>query len=251
LGSNHFDWAQKRWPGLRAFEPQRLGTDSDWAEIFSDNITVYFRKNDGRVWSFLWPSPNPSPGTIMHLNSNDLIAQDTISLDPETSIDRERYMDRDAWRSLAWGNAPGKSSFRVGVFEDGTLRAQTLWPQTRNGRLQPSPGEEHVRLGKDANWQAVAGNGKMVLALKTDGSLWKWTFPEDPLTRPETASVSRLGTHSDWIAITAAGTGVVALARDGSLWQFQSDPPPGSQYLSLLSASRRPQKLGNIFGNAP
>jgi hypothetical protein len=71
------------------------------------------------------------------------------------------------------------------------------------------------------------------------------------LTKPETASASRLGTHSDWIAITAAGNGVIALARDGSLWQFQSDPPQGPRSFSLLAASRRPQKLGNIFGNAP
>jgi ABC-type Na+ efflux pump permease subunit len=229
LESNHPD---KRWRGLRTFEPQRLGTDSDWAEILSSVGSIYLRKNDGRVWVF--PSVSNSDGSL--------------TLDAETLVERAKSLDQHKWVSVTLGSLP-PSSLLVTVLEDGTLRATGM--VMRDYRSQLVFGENSLRLGTESNWRAVAGGGTMVVALKTDGSLWKWTFADDPLTKPETASASRLGTHSDWIAITAAGNGVIALARDGSLWQFQSDPPQGPRSFSLLAASRRPQKLGNIFGNAP
>jgi ABC-type transport system involved in multi-copper enzyme maturation permease subunit len=244
-GSNHPDPDKNRWPGLRAFEPHRLGTNSNWEEIFSSNGDVYFRMKDGRVWvAPLRLTSNPSSVTL-----NEQKAEDIIILDSEIWIGRDRYLDRNPWRSLAWGlsrrfSRSGPEVFRVGVFEDGTFRLAA--PEQPPFLLA-----KHIyQLGSESNWWAVAGNDEMVVALKRDGSLWKWTFPENPLTQPETASASRLGSHSDWVAITATGDGIVALARDGSLWQFQSESPV-SALPSLLAASRRPQKLGNIFGDAP
>jgi hypothetical protein len=114
---------------------------------------------------------------------------------------------------------------------------------------------QDVQLGKESNWLAVSGNGGIVLTLKADGSMWKWSFPDDPVTKPDTASAVLLSRHSDWIAMTSALGGVVNLATDGSLWFWQFEPlgysPWGSSFPPLLAVSRRPQKIGNIFGSSP
>ena len=89
------------------------------------------------------------------------------------------------------------------------------------------------------------------MTLKADGSLWKWNFPDDPITEPESAAAVRLSEHSDWMAIAGEFGCVTSLAADGSLWFWQFD----SRYFSpsdfgippLLCVSRKPQKIGNVF----
>ena len=40
-----------RWPGLRAFTPERLGTESNWANVYRDGYAISFRKLDGSIWT--------------------------------------------------------------------------------------------------------------------------------------------------------------------------------------------------------
>ena len=54
---------EKAWPGMRAFTPYRLGTESDWADIISatgpyNGIGVtwlYAWKTNGQAWAFTGP----------------------------------------------------------------------------------------------------------------------------------------------------------------------------------------------------
>jgi hypothetical protein len=194
---------------------------------------VDFRRNGGIVVAL------PSP-------------KDNLTLDTETVVLPLKTLDRQNWKSEALASIPTGGDFLVTVLEDGTLRAHGVDSvMGSEGPALFASGDHSVLLGTEMNWQAVAGNGTIVVALKTDGSLWKWSFQENPLIKSDAASASRLGTQSDWIAITAAGSSVFALAGDGSLWLFQFDlPHPASDlpFPPLLSVSRRPQKVGNIFG---
>jgi hypothetical protein len=67
-------------------------------------------------------------------------------------------------------------------------------------------------------------------------------MPKDPV---------RLGTHHDWLALCNGGPemgGFISLAADGSLWAWRNPDPSAQRYGGLTAPSRKPVKLGNIFG---
>ena len=141
----------------------------------------------------------------------------------------------------------------IGVLPDGTLRV-TGGPQFQPRRA----GEKwdwqgfYAPLGTNQGWRGLVGqHHRTPMTLKTDGTLWTWTFPGDLITNPRSAVATQLSTHSDWIAISQSWGNVLALARDGSLWLWRLEnpyEPPGQR--PLFRVSRRPQRLGNIFDAA-
>ena len=103
-----------------------------------------------------------------------------------------------------------------------------------------------LQVGKENDWWAVAVSYHMMIALKTDGSLWQWNFQNRPAAKSINTPPTRLGIHDDWVAITGRWGCVIALAADGSLWLW-----PDKQYYdygALLELPKQPQFLGNIFG---
>lgn len=241
LGTNRN--SGKDWPGFRAFTPERLGADSDWADIyFADQGRMGFRKRDGRVWTH--PAPYPSA---------ELDAE-TIWLDGDTALSRSPYLDSQKSVAWMWPSAFVGRNFLVGLGEDRVLRVIACWgwqPATNNRPQNWVLFPQRIPLSQETNWLALADNRNDVVALKADGSLWKWSFSTDPITRPEGASAASLSRHSDWVALTVAMDGMVGLAADGSLWFWAME---GRRYYPseftsqpLLAASRRPQLIGNIF----
>jgi len=219
-------WGSNRSDGrLADIKPHRLGNESDWAEINSNGSSLFARKTDGRVWNiYFWTKDTQN---------------DQLRLDPETVISRWEVLDKVKWRSVAWC-PPGQ----LGVREDGTL--WTLSPHYESPR---SVREELVQIGNATNWISVVGDNRMLMALKADGSLWKWEWERNAwqfeqqwaVTHPPT----HLGIHNDWVAIGSGWNGIVALAADGSLWiwlDYSFNPA------SLLAPpTRKPTKLENIF----
>ena len=234
------------WPGFRAFEPKRLGNDSDWAELglVSWPSPVVLRKTDGRAW-------------IGHVNSYNRKAE-VLDLDEETSFTRSKIHDGQGWRGMTWAQSDDLgNSFQVGVRQDGTFRVCSGYrhrPPTggRSGSWELT--EFDLQLGKESDWRAVAGGSVGVVTLKTDGSLWRWNFPVDPVQRPDAARATRLGAQSDWVAAVSTQNGITSLAADGSLWLwrigFRESAPSEPAIQPLLAASRKPQFLGNVFGKS-
>jgi hypothetical protein len=107
-----------------------------------------------------------------------------------------------------------------------------------------------VQIGSETDWKAVAGRWNTLLAVKTDGSLWKW----DAESQPNKLSWKRLGNHSDWVTVKNYQGGVMALAADGGLWYWQTLPfyIDNGRHLPpfMLAAPRKPILVGNIFGKA-
>jgi hypothetical protein len=102
------------------------------------------------------------------------------------------------------------------------------------------------QIGLDRDWVAVTGDNRMMIALKTDGTLWKWdiknwwwNYRDWPFSKPPT----RLGTHSDWVAISGNNASLWSLAADGSLWYWSL--PQG--YSAVLAPSRKPVKFATLF----
>ena len=231
------------WQGFRAFEPMRLGADSDWAELASSSwlSQIIFRKTDGRAWINFGPSAD--------------YKVETLRFDEKTTLTRSSLHDGVGWRGLAWVYLPQGNSCQVGVRTDGTFRVCMVWRLPAGKTSGPNELTKFdLQLGKASDWRAIAGDDGTVVTLKADGSLWQWDFPVDPTTRPDTASATRLGTHSDWRAVVSAPNGIISLADDGSLWLWhigRRDFSPSQHAIQpLLAFSRKPQSIGNIFGKA-
>jgi hypothetical protein len=250
------DWGGKhqKWPGLRAFAPKRLGTESNWAAVFRRGFWTDFRKADGSSWLTGDWFTNEQP---------------RIEIEPGLVVHRVPSLDRNQIPS------PDEFShglqFMAGIRKDGTFR---VWAEQRAGPhlvWQWSPTD--WQIGAGTNWLAVAGCRDQAVTLKDDGTLWLWNFHRRPFARWQTdlfkqeiqaTKPVRLGTHSDWLALSGGQDGgVTALAADGSLWYWPladaqsmaslaalDSNPSGQSWLPLLDVSRKPQFVGNVFSEA-
>ncbi len=241
LGTNVSNW--RNWPGYRAFAPELLGVNSDWANIpFWDPGRIVLKKADGAAWIYQ-PNARTQPD------------EEQIRLDADLILSAAPYLEGQKSAVSLW---PGGRYVQLGVGEDGVLRVIAVWyHETAVGaRLRWGWRPESIPLGRETNWLTLVGNNRnrKVVALKTDGSLWKLDFPTDPLFKPEGFSTSPLSRHTDWVAVADAMGGVVALAVDGSLWFWALEKrglsPSGFTIVPLLAVSRRPQIIGNIFDPA-
>lgn len=232
---------QRKWPGLRSFQPHRLGTESDWARIMPAGDLIFIWKRDGRAW-------------VIHRSSKPHPPQE-IELEPGTVIERLESCDNLKWQSLTrcW-------PLHAAVREDGTLWTWRFLSSKPGEGLSMRP---PVQIGKDSNWVAVAGRQLGLVALKADGSIWQWDNYRDGewgwnyyrelqsgiwLTK---VSPVRLSTHTDWVALGSMMDGIVSLAADGTLWYWwnrHSAYQPEYAHQPLLAPSRKPAQIENIFG---
>ncbi len=216
-GASRSGWKleQTSWSSVNSWKPQQFGTNSDWTGIFSDG-SGYARKTDGSTWA--------------------------VHVDWSTGRDelkRKANLDQIVPRTFS---RMGGDDHMAYVGKDGTL-----WAGEGTGNF--------LQCGKETNWVAVVVTSNCGVALKADGTLWKWVIPNSASQVP-TIRQTRLGTHNDWIGLTGCWGGVVSLATDGSLWYWPSTgyywywPSAGYYERALLKVPNQPQLLGNIFSNA-
>lgn len=249
------NWNYKKrslWPGFQTFQPQRLGTESDWAEVFQINYEPCLRKTDGSVWT-----------TWINSETN----QQIIKLEAGLRVGRAPVFEHGHWRSITTTRIGLEC--QLGIRDDGTFRLGADEKFSKSSKTYEMAATD-LQFGTSTNWLAVAGRGGKVVTLKDDGTLWVWNFHHDywrgwnpELDEQEMLATQpvRLGTHSDWIAIASTDGGAISLAADGSLWYW---PLADAIYLAgnsinqsgdihftpLLDISHKPQLLANVFGKA-
>ena len=212
-GTNRFDWngLLTKWPTVRTFQPHQIGTSSDWNELV--NIwPSYARKADGSVWSVVF---------------NEKTGGD--------EFERQTNLDQVVFRTFSQIVEIGDAAMAY-IGKDGTLWAVNTYQGVNSGFLQ---------VGKETNWLAVAATRHRMVALKTDGSLWKWNFPQNFTADVTKIPPTRLGIHNDWVGLTGTWGGAVSLAADGSLWLW-----PGVQWERFVKLPKQPQFLGNVFSKS-
>ena len=240
LGTNWTNW-RTRLNSLRDLPPKRLGTDADWAGFFQTGYGTAYRKSDGQV--FIQTQPNLKRTNVVNLGEGFALARE-VSLEGET------------WRRLFFSSAPQVGSLDVGLTESGTLRVflnSWLAVLKREGVRSKVLEIRSARPGK-THWLDATVNGSSgeIIALNSDGTLWKWEFKSGSGDLAADAVATQLGTHSDWISIAGGMDGVVCLAADGSLWLWHSDERFGNSSMlrPLLRSTRHPQFVGNIFAKS-
>jgi hypothetical protein len=205
-----------QWPGLRAFKPYQIGTNSDWRELFTLG-GIFARQEDGRVWN---------------LNVDWKTGKDELS------------------RATNYDAIVSKTASRGGDQQVAFVRAGgTLWVLNRHWGEKgwQMEGTGVLQVGKETNWQAVAVSHQMMVALKTDGSLWQWNFQNWSATEAVNVPPTRLGIHDDWVAIASTWNNVIALAADGSLWLWPDKK--SYDYGILMKLPKQPQLLGQLFSD--
>jgi hypothetical protein len=218
-GTTNYDWSQSRtnWPSARTFTPRQIGTNSDWKEIFNDTI-ANARKTNGSAWVVVMDSKTKKD-EMMRQTNFDQIPSQTYA---RASQDASAYVAADGtlWLCDRHANESGG-----------------LWEGT--GFLQ---------VGKETNWLSVAVTWASMVALKSDGSLWKWNLSQSSTAETAKIPPTRLGIHNDWVALAGTWGGAISIAADGSLWLW----PDASLYYeaALLKIPKQPQLLGNVFGKA-
>ena len=222
-GASRFDWSLEQnswpywpsWPSVRISKPQPIGTSSDWTEIFSDG-TGYARKTDGSIWAVHVDWKDGKDELKRRANLDPMVPQ-TFS---RMGDDRMAYVGRDG----------------------------TLWVGDRSfdeSKKRWEGSGSFVQEGKETNWVAVAVAWNSGVALKADGTLWKWTI-SDSVAEVAGTRPTRLGIHNDWVSVTVSRTAVVSLAADGSVWYW---PNTGFDEGVLLKSPKQPQLLGNVFSD--
>ncbi len=263
LGTNQWEGI-KKWSGLQAFLPQRIGADSDWERIFEDNGRTFLLKSNGQVWAEP-PFEN---------------SRETKIVKPGLmSVSRAPWLENREWIDVASYFVDG-FTILAGVFKNGTFRevASYEWlptPKELSKSSGPHPAnhgsmeyvQQDIPIGQETNWLGSAGENKFAVTLKTDGTLWRWNKQSiisqlgvrvPNLGDPHMIYPVNFSSHSDWVAIGQMMDGIVSLAADGSLyfWKFQPETDYYYGYLGIgmnsswLQVTRRPVFLGNIFSHS-
>jgi alpha-tubulin suppressor-like RCC1 family protein len=233
-------------PGLRGFQPQRLGHDSDWARLLGSKGWIYACawKTDGSGWIL---HDSKALRGIMDIKRQDLPSG--------ISLTRLPALDGSRWRSLVTSD---NFAF-AGVRDDGTLwywnyfqGSERPWRKLST-KTVPTDRWKPVQVGKASDLAELAGTWQRMVARKTDGSLWAWEVDGiwfwEPIEALKWAPV-RLSTHSDWTALGVVGPDILSLAADGNLWSWPNTSPVGifgEDSELQLAASRKPSKIENIF----
>ena len=208
------------WPGLRAFTPLQIGTNANWAELFSlGKLFVYARQADGRAWRLDDKNRNAVQEMGRATNFDEIVSKTASS---------------------------GSQNDIAFVRPDGTLWVlNRSWDQ----KTWREVGSSVLQVGKENDWRTVAVTYGMMVALKSDGSLWQWHFTDGAIVRAVNDSPTRLGIHNDWVAITGDRENVITLAADGSVWLWP-DKESYDYRNTLIKLPKQPELLGNVFGKA-
>jgi hypothetical protein len=212
------------WPGLRAYQPRQISTNSDWQELVH----------------LAGPAAQKMDGSVWNVSLDPETRQDFIALN--TNLVQSGFTRQPLDDSKLAGNF---DDVQAGVRQDGTL---WFWGHLHWDPRYAKLKEETLQSGRDTNWVAVALGQSRMVALKSDGTLWNWGGGDysgqyaDEYTRPPRP----LGIHHDWVALAQTREGIVSLAADGSLWLWRDNVYYGSRY-KLIPPSQKPIALGNLL----
>lgn len=203
-----------------ATPPAQIGHETNWAEVFSSGEFACAKKSDGSVWCWQPTWTNATFHLVRETNSNYVVNYNGFFL--------------------------GNNSDQLSGFAEVKVNGE-LWFSWNKFFNNHQVGRGETQLGQSSKWKAVAFANRSLLALRRDGTLWRWT-PFWELTRhPGWVKPVQVGSYSGWIALGGHELGpvqdiAVALAVDGSFWAWGN---PSSH--SWLVPSRKPVFLGNLF----
>jgi ABC-type transport system involved in multi-copper enzyme maturation permease subunit len=183
---------------------------------------------DGRLWMGVGESRKElrSGESIWNPQKQSFEWRTDVATFPTNGI----FIGGSNWVSLA---ASDHSRYVAALQSDGSLWEIVAWQQRTNSlprvswsNLLPDP----QRIGSDNDWKAVAVDSVDFVALKTNGTLWRWGNDKEQFaSRPVPA-----GTNSDWAEMFPLEQRPMLMKRDGSIWMWVNEARTGALVLRKL-----------------
>jgi len=124
--------------------PYQIGTDTNWTFVTADRGHTIAIKTDGSLWAWGGGRYHHWGGGTMYNNT-------------PREIDNSKNM-------LTW--AIWDEYNFIGIKKDGTL-----WTEDKR-----YSGFRLGQKGTDTDWASIAVGGEHIVAIKTDGSLWSFSY---------------------------------------------------------------------------
>ena len=243
LGTNTVNLFHNQWPTVQGTPLVQLGTNANWTELASVKWNhCLARKTDGTTWVVTPESITPPPAFSAEIYGAQLTGPGEPEIRTASAmINRAPYYDGVVFRTLTT-DGQGSQAY---IDNHGRLYF------TRNSF---SPSDTSATLAfravsSETNWQSATTGWDWLVALKRDGTLWKWNLGQgQDMTALLDLKPTQLGTHNDWVGLAESYRHPVGLAADGSLWAWA-----GTDHydFALMQPPRGPSRLGNIFDHQP
>jgi alpha-tubulin suppressor-like RCC1 family protein len=278
------DWRSGNWVSGGSRQLVQFGVESNWQSVASDPFSsVILLKRDGTLWGWGTSIYNSEKYQGLRTFTPHRLGAKSDWVRLLRGVRRIYAWRRDgsAWVVFGTGvtRMPDLDHFQfqnlnphpfqllvceLGVRDDGTLWYWDMYQQ--NPR----------QIGKDSNWAEVMGRYFQFMALKTDGSIWKWNLNLDWML--QTASMrqtgpmriskeqmeelnkamdtklqeapAQVGAQHDWVGLGAWNGEAVTLSADGTLWRWPRTDlfaRLSNEHELWLAPSRRPAKIENIL----
>jgi len=188
-------------------QPVPSAPGNDWKEAAPGGTHTIALKNDGTLWSW----GNNWAGQLGVGDSKDSVVPAQIGADHNWVR---------VWAGMLQ-NAALKSDGSLWVWGDNPANSNQLARSPKN-LLSPTP------FSPDTNWVNAAFGNQVLLAIKSDGTLWAWGRYASNCTgiADQPAIPTRVGTNNDWQSCTSAEWArelyAVLQKKDGSLWIMES-----------------------------
>jgi alpha-tubulin suppressor-like RCC1 family protein len=187
--------------------PAQVGTGTNWTTLASNSWTApLMTKADGTLW------------TWGYNGFGNLGLSDTTNRSSPVQLGA-----LSTWSNVA-----------VGIFGAGAIKTDgTLWLWGRNnyGQLginnidSPSTAQSPIQVGALTNWSKITMAKYVVLAIKTNGTLWAWGDSSVAANHglnisTKVSSPTQVGTDTNWSLVCSRFYSTAAIKTDGTLWAW-------------------------------
>ena len=205
-------------------EPEQLGTNHDWTALSSGGSALLGLRANGTLWawSHYWPAAGPG------------WAATNAALPIQVCADTNWVALSAMENGLVWNRAGELWEPLVGPPD---ARA----PAVAVGRLI-------VSNSMPTHVAAAYGIGPDLFQIRTNGTLWRRTFPYSPWASLTDQGWSQVGKRRDWVAISGGGAVAAGLTADGTLWTWGLDfnHQASLSFLTRVQVARA--RIASIFG---
>jgi alpha-tubulin suppressor-like RCC1 family protein len=242
-GGTEFGFTNLFQQPVRSEMPRRMGSDSDWMNVTAIWTHTLALKTDGSLWGwggsaqgqFGQTNVPKSDRTPARIGIETNWSQVCVGVDHSLAL----KIDGSLW---AWGGnsngqlGDGTTNNRffptmIGTERDWRTISATAFNSLAvksNGTIwgwgRPISGKELVptQIVPGTNWLAISthnyGDGYVLTALKTDGTLWlNWPDAVQGYA-PASVNFTQIGRDNDWTAVYTGLESFFARKRDGSWW---------------------------------
>lgn len=232
----------------------RIGNENDWVSIAAGSCHNLAVKSDGTLWAWgeniryeLGDGTKTTRSTVVRSLSGNDWKQVAAGLEDSFGIKSDGTLwawglnnfgqlgigtTKEIKGAVQVGSATWRKVWAGGTHTAGIQSDGTLWGwgsvATKPNILPPQDQTALVPecLSADTNWVDVAMNFDIMVAIKSDGTLWAWGPNAHVFTgvhnQTSDAVLTRVGDDNDWQACSTGTFYLILKKKDGSVWAMDA-----------------------------